>query len=284
MDETFSFSLPPNWESQVQKALEEDLGSGDLSAALIAPERNAQARVMVREEAVLCGSAWFGEVFRQLDPEVEVTWAAQEGQWLAAGTCVVQVRGRAQALLSAERTALNFLQTLSGVATQTHHFVAAVQGYRAQIVDTRKTLPGLRLAQKYAVRVGGGQNHRLGLYDAILIKENHIAAAGGLAQAYHSACSAGHPGQFIQLEVETLEQLQQALDLGVPMLLLDNMTPAQQVQAVAMTQGRALLEVSGGVTLDTVRAIAATGVDRISVGALTKDVRAIDYSLRMQDA
>ncbi len=284
MDETFSFSLPADWKLQVQKALEEDLGAGDLSAALIAPEQFAQAEVTLREAAILCGSPWFEAVFRHLDPDVEVLWAAREGQWLHAGTRVVQVWGRARALLSGERTALNFLQTLSGVATQTRRFVTAVQGYPAQIVDTRKTLPGLRLAQKYAVRVGGGKNHRLGLYDAILIKENHIAAAGGLQPAYQRACAASQVGQFIQLEVETLEQVRQALDLGVPMLLLDNMTTEQHLRAVQMTQGRAVLEVSGGVTLDTVRAIAATGVDRISVGALTKDVRATDYSLRMQSS
>lgn len=283
MDKTFSFPLPPEWKSQVYQALQEDLGTGDLSAALIPPDQTAHASVTLREAAVLCGSPWFEAVFRHLDPHVEVIWAAHEGQWLEAGTPIVQLRGNARALLSGERTALNFLQTLSGVATHTRRFVTAVHGYVAQIVDTRKTLPGLRLAQKYAVRVGGGNNHRMGLYDAILIKENHIAAAGSLAQAYQNACTAGRTGQFIQMEVETLEQLQEALDLGVPMLLLDNMTLEQTAQAVQWTRGRAVLEASGGVRLDTVRAIAATGVDRISVGSLTKDVRATDYSLRMHN-
>lgn len=282
MDKSYAFLPPPDWEIQVSQALKEDMGPGDLSGSLIAPDQPAQAFVTLREGAVLCGSPWFEGVFRQLDSGAEVHWLAQEGQWLEPGTRVARMQGRARALLSGERTALNFLQTLSGVATQTRRFVLAIAGYSAQIVDTRKTIPGLRLAEKYAVRVGGGHNHRMGLYDAILIKENHIAAAGGLEQAYQRACAAGQKGQFIQLEVETLEQLQHALDLGVPMILLDNMSTSQHVQAVQMTQGRALLEVSGGVSLDTVRTIAATGVDRISIGALTKDVRAIDYSMRIE--
>ncbi len=266
----------------MQNALNEDIGNGDRTAALIPQSLEALARVIVRESAVLCGQAWFEAAFRLVDGRVQVEWHAAEGALLAADQPVVTVRGPARALLTAERTALNFLQTLSGVATHTRRFVDAVAGTGARIVDTRKTLPGLRLAEKYAVRVGGGTNHRIGLFDGILIKENHVAAAGGIRQAVAAALQAAPAGVFVQVEVETLEELDEALAAGAPMILLDNMGRAQQHEAVRRTAGRASLEASGGVTLETVRAIAATGVDRISVGGLTKDIQAVDFSMRFQ--
>ena len=274
--------VPPNLREQVALALAEDIGNGDQTAALIPEGRLASARVRVREAAVLCGQPWFEAVFEQLDPSVEIRWHAAEGALTDPDTLVASLRGPARALLTGERTALNFLQTLSAVATQTRRFTEAVAGSRAQIVDTRKTLPGLRLAEKYAVRVGGGTNHRLGLYDGILLKENHIAAAGSLAAAVRQALMAAPPGIFVEVEVETLAQLEEALLAGAPMILLDNMTLAQQHQAVAVTNRRAVLEVSGGVSLATVREIALTGVDRISVGSLTKDIKAVDFSMRFQ--
>ena len=282
MDHDFHSEVPGNLTHQVKCALEEDIGSGDRTARLIPEDRFATARVIVRERAVLCGSAWFEAAFSLLDARVQVQWQATEGQWLAPGQPVVRVSGPARALLTGERTALNFLQTLSGVATQTRRFVEAVAGTGARIVDTRKTLPGLRLAEKYAVRVGGGTNHRIGLFDGILIKENHVAAAGGIVPAVRRALEQAPPGVFVQVEVETLEELEQALAAGAPMILLDNMTPAQQHESVRRAAGRASLEASGGVTLESVRAIAATGVDRISVGSLTKDVNAVDFSMRFQ--
>jgi len=224
---------------------------------------------------------WFDAVLRQVDPRLQVQWLAADGAMLAADSTVCRLSGPARGLLTAERTAMNFLQLLSGVATVTHQYVQAiapVPGNRASIVDTRKTLPGLRLAQKYAVRVGGGRNHRLGLYDAILIKENHIAAAGGVAAALRAAQGRGVP---VQIEVETLAQLDEALAAGAVSVLLDNFPLERMRAAVARNAGRALLEASGGVNLDSVRGIAATGVDRISIGSLTKDLRATDYSLRV---
>jgi nicotinate-nucleotide pyrophosphorylase (carboxylating) len=268
------------------RALAEDVGAGDLTAGLIDPQRRARARVLVRESAVLCGSAWATAAVLSLDPSATLTWHASEGQRVQADTVVLHMEGRAQALLTAERTALNFLQLLSAVAIHTARFVAAiaeVPGNRAVIVDTRKTLPGLRLAQKYAVRAGGGTNHRIGLFDAVLIKENHIAAAGGVTAALQRAQAVAAQAQFVEIEVETLEQLEEALSAGARMVLLDNMTFAQMRQAVVLNAGRAILEVSGGVNMDTVREIAATGVDRISIGALTKDVRATDFSMRFED-
>ncbi len=274
--------LPPNIIEQVTLALAEDLGSGDRTAALIPEGRLARATVRVREAAVLCGQPWFEAVFEQIASSVEIKWHVKEGTMTASDTLVASLFGPARSLLTGERTALNFLQTLSAVATQTHRFKQAVAGCGAQIVDTRKTLPGLRLAEKYAVRVGGGTNHRMGLYDGILIKENHIAAAGSLTVAVKQALEAAPPGVIVEVEVETLAQLEEAIEAGAPMILLDNMTLAQQHQAVALGQGRAILEVSGGVTLNTVRAIALTGVDRISVGSLTKDINAVDFSMRFQ--
>jgi nicotinate-nucleotide pyrophosphorylase (carboxylating) len=245
----------------VALALREDVGPGDLTAALVDPARRARARVIVREEGVLCGAPWVDAALRALDPEVRITWHAGEGDRLEPNALVFEAEGQARALLSAERTALNFLQLLSGVATKTALHVAAVAGTSAQIVDTRKTLPGLRLAQKYAVRTGGGTNHRIGLHDAVLIKENHIAAAGGVKAVLRAA--------------------QQ--DAGARMVLLDNMPLDMLHTAVEINAGRAVLEISGGVTLSGLRTLAETGVDRISIGGLTKDVRALDFSMRMEE-
>lgn len=266
----------------VALALREDVGPGDLTAALIDPAQRMRARVIAREEGVLCGAPWAEAALRALDPEARITWQVGEGERLAPGALVFEAEGGARALLSAERTALNFLQLLSGVATKTARHVAEVDGTRAQIVDTRKTLPGLRLAQKYAVRTGGGSNHRIGLHDAVLIKENHIAAAGGIAAVLRAAQQVARQAAFIEIEVETLGQLQEALDAGARMVLLDNMPLGMLRRAVAINAGRALLEVSGGVTLEGLRALAETGVDRISIGGLTKDVRAMDFSMRME--
>lgn len=260
----------------------EDVGSGDLTAHLIPESERARARVISREPAVLCGTAWFGEVFHQLDPGVTVRWNAADGDRIQAAQVLCELEGRARSLLTGERTALNFLQTLSAVATRTRAFVDAVAGTRAAILDTRKTLPGLRVALKYAVRCGGGTNHRMGLYDGVLIKENHIAAAGGIDQAMsHAAEVAG--GKAVQIEVETLDQLQQALAAGARLILLDNFDVGGLKEAVRVNAGRAALEASGGVSLESVRAIAQTGVDRISVGSLTKDIHAVDLSMRFLD-
>ena len=273
-------------QADVARALAEDVGAGDLTAALIDPQRRARARVLVREPAVLCGSAWASAAVLALDPSAKLTWTVAEGQRTQTDQVVLQIEGQAQALLTAERTALNFMQLLSAVATHTASFVQAIHevpGNRAVIVDTRKTLPGLRLAQKYAVRAGGGTNHRIGLYDAVLIKENHIAAAGGVRAALERAQAVAAQAEFIEIEVETLAQLEEALSAGARMVLLDNMSFDQMRQAVALNAGRAILEVSGGVNMQTVRQIAATGVNRISIGALTKDVRATDFSMRFED-
>lgn len=273
-------------QADVARALAEDVGSGDLTAALIDPHRRARARILAREAAVICGEPWATAAVRALDPSAAIIWHVREGQRCQADQVVVEIEGNAQALLTAERTALNFLQLLSAVASKTAVFVdavASVPGNRAAIVDTRKTIPGLRLAQKYAVRIGGGTNHRIGLHDAVLIKENHIAAAGGVTTALQRANQAARTAMFVEIEVETLEQLREALDAGARMVLLDNMTLEQMRQAVALNAGRAILEVSGGVNMDTVRDIAATGVDRISIGALTKDVKATDFSMRLQE-
>ncbi|SMF77934.1 nicotinate-nucleotide pyrophosphorylase [carboxylating] [Trinickia caryophylli] len=264
----------------VADALAEDIGSGDVTGRLVPGGAVREARVIVREEAVLCGVPWFEAVMRQVDPAIAVEWQYREGDRMKAGSTVCMLRGPVRALLTAERNALNFLQLLSGVATATRRYADAIAGTRARVLDTRKTLPGLRLAQKYAVRVGGGANQRLALYDGILIKENHIAAAGGVGAALDAAFAldAGVP---VQIEVETIEQLESALAHGAQSVLLDNFTFDAMRDAVKLTAGRALLEVSGGVNFETVRTIAETGVDRISIGALTKDVRATDYSMRI---
>ena len=238
------------------------------------------ARIIVREDAVLCGVPWFNAVMRQVDPRIDVQWRYREGDRMAADTPVCELRGPARALLTAERNALNFLQLLSGVASATRRYVDAIAHTRTRILDTRKTLPGLRLAQKYAVRVGGGANQRLALYDGILIKENHIAAAGGVGAAMDAALAL-NAGVSIQIEVETLEQLETALAHRAQSILLDNFSFDAMRDAVRITAGRAVLEVSGGVNFETVRTIAETGVDRVSIGALTKDVRATDYSMRI---
>lgn len=277
---TFPLTLAVEVERNVLAALAEDIGGGDLTALLTPAGRPAVGVVTSREDAVLCGSAWFEACLRRLDPATRIDWLAQDGEQISSGQIICEIAADTRALLTAERSALNFLQLLSGTATQTRHYVEAVAGTRAKIVDTRKTLPGLRLAQKYAVRCGGGTNHRLGLYDGILIKENHIIAAGGITAAFNQALRIANGKFFIQVEVETLEELAEALDAGATMILLDNMDLTQMHQAVGLTAGRAALEASGGVRLDSVRAIAETGVDRISIGTLTKDVRAIDLSLR----
>lgn len=280
----FAASLTEEIERNVAAALAEDIGSGDLSAQLISASKIAHATVITREHGVLCGTAWFERCFKQLDSQVKIVWQASDGDALAVGQQLCAIDGPARALLSAERSALNFLQLLSAVASKTRHYVDAIAGTQARIVDTRKTIPGLRLAQKYAVKCGGGNNHRFGLYDAVLIKENHILAAGGIANALAAAQQAG-PCAFVQIEVETLDELNQALAAGATMILLDNMSLEAMREAVRINQAqekRALLEASGNVNLDTVRGIAETGVDRISIGGLTKDLRAIDLSMRLQ--
>ncbi len=271
--------LQSDIERAVRQALDEDVGSGDATAALIAEEIRSHAHIVVRENCILCGIAWLEQVFRQLDKRINIQWHARDGDQLSAKSVVCDLRGPARPLLTGERTALNFLQTLSAVATKTHRYVQAVSGTRAAIMDTRKTIPGLRLALKYAVRTGGGVNHRIGLYDGILIKENHIAAAGGVAQVLARAHEL-NSGIAIQIEVETIEQLEQAIASGAKLILLDNFSTKGMAEAVKVTAGRAELEASGGITLDNIREIAETGVDRISIGDLTKDVTAIDLSMR----
>lgn len=271
---------------QVEQALREDVGSGDLTAALIAADAQQQARVISRQDAVIAGQAWFDCVFAALDPAVEIDWHCADGERVDAGQQLVSLHGSARALLTGERTALNFLQTLSAVATRTRQFVDAVAGTGVNILDTRKTIPGLRLAQKYAVTCGGGVNHRVGLYDAVLIKENHIAAAGSIAAALLKARQMprqipdGSQPAFIEVEVESLDELRQAIEAGAERLLLDNFSVDQLSEAVRVSAGRARLEASGNVSLATVREIAATGVDDISVGELTKHLQATDLSMR----
>ncbi len=269
-------------KDDVARALTEDLNTGDLTASLIDPTRRTHAHILVRENAVICGTAWVEEAILGLDPSAKLHWLVKEGEHCQANDVVLQIEGLASKLLSAERTALNFLQLLSAVATKTAQYVAVVHGTNAKIVDTRKTLPGLRLAQKYAVACGGGVNHRIGLYDAVLIKENHIAAAGGVQAVLAKAQAAAPHAKFIEIEVETLAQLSEALDAGAKMVLLDNMSVPTLLKAVLMNEHRAILEISGGVTLDGLRTLAETGVDRISIGTLTKDVKAIDFSMRFE--
>lgn len=261
-------------------ALAEDVGDVDWTSLLIDPQALAVATLIVRQSAILCGRPWFETTCLQVDPRLKVEWFCEEGAPMRPAQEVCRIEGPARGILTAERTALNFLQLLSGVATATHEMVVAVDGTSTRILDTRKTLPGLRLAQKYAVMIGGGENHRRGLYDGILIKENHIAAGGGIAPTIRSAKSLG-ANVPIQVEVETLDELAEALAAGATAVLLDNFSLEQMRAAVSLNAGRAELEVSGGVTLEAARAIAETGVDRISVGALTKHVTAVDYSLRL---
>ena len=275
--------LPADLAHQVEAALREDLGSGDVTAALVPAAQRVRGSVVAREDAVLCGRAWVEETFRQLDPRVQLSWHVTDGERVAAGQAIFAIAGPARAVLSGERTALNFLQLLSGTATVTRRFVDAVAGTGCRILDTRKTVPGLRTAQKYAVRCGGAQNHRMGLYDQVLIKENHIAAAGSLTGAIEAARRSA-AGITVEVEVETLGELQEALNARPDIVMLDDFTLEDMRAAVALNRAQgatARLEVSGSVSLEAVRAIAETGVDYVSVGALTKHVRAIDLSMRL---
>ncbi|MES9874424.1 MAG: carboxylating nicotinate-nucleotide diphosphorylase [Candidatus Sedimenticola sp. 6PFRAG7] len=264
---------------QVSQALAEDVGDGDRTANLIPGDAVSSVDVVCREEAVLCGTAWFDEVFRQLGQGIGVSWGAVDGDRLVPGQLVCRLQGNTRVLLTGERTALNYLQTLSGTATLASVYARAVEGTGVKVLDTRKTLPGLRLQQKYAVACGGCHNHRIGLYDAVLIKENHILAAGSITRALTTAQETAR-GLEIEVEVESLQELSEALEAGARRVLLDNFSNQMLRDAVALNEGRARLEASGNVSLETIRAIAETGVDDISVGALTKDVRAIDLSMR----
>ncbi|WP_312489068.1 carboxylating nicotinate-nucleotide diphosphorylase [Massilia timonae] len=276
----FDDRLQAAFEQNILAALLEDVGSGDLTGKLVPDDTRVTARVIVREAAVLCGAPWFEGLMLAVDQDTEIDWHYAEGDLMALDSTVCTIRANPRSLLTAERGALNFMQLLSGVATATRRYVDVIAGTNAAILDTRKTLPGLRLAQKYAVRVGGGKNQRMALYDGILIKENHIAAAGGVTAALQAAARLDS-GAPVQIEVETIAQLEEALAGGVKSVLLDNFDLARMREAVKVNAGRALLEASGGINLETVRAIAETGVDRISIGSLTKDVRATDYSLRI---
>jgi len=276
--------LPTDIKEIVRQALAEDIGTGDLTAGLIAATTKANAHVITRDNAILCGTAWFDEVFRQLDSTITIEWHANDSDSIQSGQTICQVRGPARSVLSGERMALNFLQLLSGTATQTRRYVDAVNGTQAKILDTRKTLPTLRNAQKYAVTCGGGYNHRMGLYDGILIKENHILAAGSITQAVQQAKATAPPGIMIEVEVEDLAEIKEALAVGSERLLLDNFDLETLRIAVVETRGRAKVEASGGITLENIRAVAETGVDYISIGGLTKDVIAVDYSMRFDAA
>jgi nicotinate-nucleotide pyrophosphorylase (carboxylating) len=284
-----ALALPADLDLCVERALAEDVGDGDITARLVDAQAQAQAAVIAREPAVLCGQPWFSRVFAKIDPRVQVSWEVEEGASVRSDQRVALVRGPARAILTGERTALNFLQLLSGTATATRRFVERVRGTPVKIVDTRKTVPGLRTAQKYAVVCAGGANHRFGLYDAILIKENHIAAAGG-ARAAIDRARALNAGVPLMMEAENLAEVQAGLDANVDLLLLDDFPTHLLSKAVSMARearrynrGRTVLEASGGVTLNNVRAIADTGVDRISIGGLTKHVQAVDFSMRMVD-
>lgn len=268
----------------VRRALAEDIGGGDLTAALIPEHEIVGASLVCRDAAVICGRPWFTEVFAELDARVQIDWHVSDGERLSANSIVCTLTGPARALLMGERTALNFLQTLSGTATAAHAYVDEVRGTGVEILDTRKTIPGLRRAQKYAALCGGARNHRMGLYDGILIKENHIVASGGLIPAIEQARTHAPAGVLVEVEVEDLRQVREALVAGADILLLDNMDLDMLREAVDMTDGKARLEASGGVTLRNVREIAETGVDFISIGAMTKDVKSVDLSLRFDDA
>ncbi|WP_439683449.1 carboxylating nicotinate-nucleotide diphosphorylase [Cupriavidus oxalaticus] len=278
--DSYGAALQAALQANVQAAIAEDVGSGDLTGLLVPAGKGAHARVIVRESAVLCGQPWFDACMRAVDPALEVRWLQEEGARMAPDSVVCEITGPARSLLTAERPSLNFLQLMSGVATVTRRYADLIAGTRARVLDTRKTLPGLRLAQKYAVRIGGGENQRLALYDGILIKENHIAAAGSITAALQAALALDTDAP-VQVEVESLAELEEALAAGAKSVLIDNFTVPMMQDAVKINQGRALLEVSGGVNAETIRTFAETGVDRISVGALTKDVRATDYSLRI---
>ncbi|MCY1402529.1 Nicotinate-nucleotide pyrophosphorylase [carboxylating] [compost metagenome] len=267
-------------QANVRAALAEDIGSGDITAQLIPADRLASARIITREDATVAGTAWVDEVFRQLDAQVKVEWKVKDGDRVGADQTLFTLEGPARALLSGERSALNFLQLLSGTATRARHYADLVEGTGVKLLDTRKTLPGLRLAQKYAITCGGCHNHRIGLYDAFLIKENHIAASGGIAQAIAAAQQIA-PGKPVEVEVEDLAELRQALDAGADIIMLDELSLEDMRTAVSLTAGRARLEASGGINESTLRGIAETGVDYISIGTLTKDVKALDLSMRL---
>jgi nicotinate-nucleotide pyrophosphorylase (carboxylating) len=280
-----SIPLPPDIPAAVRVSLAEDVGTGDLTASLIPVDSIKRAQVISREHAYLCGQAWFDEVFRQLDPTIRVEWLANDGDAVSPNQIICKLSGSARAMLTGERTALNFVQTLSATATVTRQYVDAVAGTRCRILDTRKTIPGLRLAQKYAVRCGGGVNHRIGLFDAVLVKENHIIAAGSIAKAVaHARAIAGN--RMVEVEVESIDELRQAFVTDIDRILLDNFTRADMCEAVKINQARngkrIELEASGNMTLQTLRSVAETGVDYISIGALTKHVQAIDLSMRFE--
>jgi len=268
---------------EVRRALAEDVGSGDLTVQLIPEGSRSSGHILCRDSAILCGCDWVEEVFRQLDDSISITWHLCDGDTATGDAIVCELSGDSRALLTGERTALNFLQTLSATATITGLYTEAISGTRAKILDTRKTVPGMRLAQKYAVTCGGGHNHRMGLYDAILIKENHVAAAGSISAALNQASAIAGPDIDVEIEVESLTELTEALDSGAKHVLLDNFALEDIVTAVQMNRRRAILEASGGITLGNARAIAKTGVDYISVGELTKNVIAIDFSMRLED-
>jgi nicotinate-nucleotide pyrophosphorylase (carboxylating) len=279
----FKSDLTAVIQQNIAAALAEDLRDGDLTAQLLPADRVATARLITRQHAILCGTAWFDACFRALDAHCQIHWHAQEGDAISPNQTLCDIQGNARALLTAERSALNLLQTLSGTATRTRLYADRVAGIAVKIMDTRKTLPSLRMAQKYAVRVGGGHNQRIGLFDGILIKENHIAAAGGIAEVLAQAFQLAPAGVSIQIEVENLTELALALDAGAKLILLDNFDLNGLCAAVQLTAGRAELEASGGITLDTLRDIALTGIDRISIGTLTKDLDSVDFSLRIMD-
>ena len=273
--------IPNDIQETVRRALAEDIGTGDITADILSDSSQSVAQVICRETAILCGTAWFDSTFHQIDPKITISWQAADGDVITENMPLCTIKGPSKAILSGERTALNFLQTLSGTATLAHRYAERVKGLPVQILDTRKTLPGLRSAQKYAVRCGGCTNHRMGLYDAILIKENHILACGSITLAIEAARHT-HPGITIEIEVERLDQISEALDAGADILLLDNFDPESLRKAVILNNGLAKLEASGGITLDNVRSIAQSGVDYISIGSLTKDIKAIDLSMKFR--
>ncbi|NWG38613.1 MAG: carboxylating nicotinate-nucleotide diphosphorylase [Hydrogenophilaceae bacterium] len=268
-------------EHNVSESLAEDIGTGDLTASLLSASQSAHARVISREDAILCGIPWFETCFRKLDPQVVISWHAREGERIYPNQLLCDIDGNARALLTAERPALNFLQTLSGTATLVRRYTDAIAGTDAVVMDTRKTLPGLRIAQKYAIATGGGANQRIGLYDGILIKENHIASAGGIRPVLEAAFAL-KVDVPIQIEVESLDELKEAIDAGAKLILIDNFSLDEMREAVNIARGHAVLEASGNITLDNVRDVALTGVQRISIGSLTKHVRAVDLSMRVQ--
>ncbi|SER49938.1 carboxylating nicotinate-nucleotide diphosphorylase [Halopseudomonas bauzanensis] len=273
-------SMQSSIQDQVRRALAEDVGDGDITAALIPADRQAQATIISREPAILCGTAWADEVFRQVDPQIKIEWLAADGDRLMPNQPFCRMSGPARGLLTGERCALNFIQTLSATATRSQHFADLVEGTGVKLLDTRKTLPGLRLAQKYAVTCGGCHNHRIGLFDAFLIKENHIAACGGINAAVAQARVIS-PGKPVEVEVESLDELRQALEAGADIIMLDELSNDDMRTAVQITAGKAKLEASGGINESTLRAVAKTGVDYISIGSLTKDVKAVDLSMRL---